>query len=86
MVVSEAVAGTVTMRLEDVTAMQAVEIIAKSKALFVDKIDGVYYVKTAAERTAEPTESDSYPIQLRPRERHGAVGGGAACRAKTRRK
>ncbi|MEP6808680.1 MAG: hypothetical protein ABI992_00420 [Chthoniobacterales bacterium] len=60
MVVSEAVAGTVTMRLEDVTAMQAVEIIAKSKSLFVDKIDGVYYVKTAAERTAEPTESDSY--------------------------
>ena len=60
MVVSEAVAGTVTMRLEDVTAMQAVEIIAKSKSLFVDKIDGVYYIKTAAERTAEPTESDSY--------------------------
>ncbi len=60
MVVSEAVIGTVTMRLEDVTALQAVEIIAKSKSLFVDKIEGVYYVKTAAERTAEPTESDSY--------------------------
>ena len=60
MVVSEAVVGTVTMRLEDVTAMQAVEIIAKSKALFVDKIDGVYYVKTAAERGAEPTEAESY--------------------------
>ncbi len=60
MVVSEAVVGTVTMRLEDVTALQAVEIIAKSKSLFVDKIDGVYYVKTAAERTAEPTEGDSY--------------------------
>lgn len=60
MVVSEAVTGTVTMRLEDVTALQAVDIIAKSKGLFVDKIDSVYYVKTAAERTAEPTESDSY--------------------------
>ncbi|MEP6821928.1 MAG: secretin N-terminal domain-containing protein, partial [Chthoniobacterales bacterium] len=60
MVVSEAVAGTVTMRLENVTALQAVEIIAKSKSLYVDKIDGVYYVKTAAERTAEPTASDSY--------------------------
>lgn len=60
MVVSEAVTGTVTMRLEDVTAMQAVEIIAKSKGLFVDKIDGVYYVKTAAERGAEPTEAESY--------------------------
>lgn len=60
MVVSEAVAGTVTMRLEDVTALQAVAIIVKAKGLFMDKIDNVYYIKTGAERTAEPTESDSY--------------------------
>src|SRR4051812_20785213 len=60
MVVSETVAGTVTMRLEDVTALQAVSIIVKAKGLFLDKIDNVYYIKTAAERTAEPTESDSY--------------------------
>jgi type IV pilus secretin PilQ/predicted competence protein len=50
----------VTMRLEDVTALQAVEIIVKAKGLFIDKIDNVYYVKTPAEKTAEPTESDSY--------------------------
>ncbi|MEP6602613.1 MAG: hypothetical protein ABJB69_01540 [Spartobacteria bacterium] len=60
MVVSEAVVGTVTMRLEDVTAMQSVAIIVKAKGLFMDKIDNVYYIKTAQERTAEPTESDSY--------------------------
>jgi type IV pilus assembly protein PilQ len=60
MVVSEAVTGTVTMRLEDVTALQAVAIIVKAKNLFMDKIDNVYYIKTGAERTAEPTESDSY--------------------------
>ncbi|MEP6937269.1 MAG: hypothetical protein ABI871_04290 [Chthoniobacterales bacterium] len=60
MVVSEAVQGTVTMRLEDVTALQAVAIIVKAKGLFEDKIDDVYYIKTGAERTAEPTESDSY--------------------------
>jgi len=60
MVVSEAVAGTVTMRLEDVTALQAVSIIVKAKGLFLDKIDNVYYIKTGAERTAEPTESDNY--------------------------
>jgi type IV pilus secretin PilQ/predicted competence protein len=60
MVVSEAVTGTVTMRLEDVTALQAVSIIVKAKGLFLDRIDNVYYIKTAAERTAEPTESDSY--------------------------
>ncbi len=60
MVVSEAVVGTVTMRLEDVTALQAVSIIVKAKGLFLDKMENVYYIKTAAERTAEPTESDSY--------------------------
>ncbi len=60
MVVSEAVVGTVTMRLEDVTALQAIAIIVKAKGLFMDHIDNVYYIKTATERTAEPTESDSY--------------------------
>jgi type IV pilus assembly protein PilQ len=60
LVVSETVTGAVTMRLEDVTALQAISIIVKAKGLFMDKIDSVYYIKTAAERTAEPTESDSY--------------------------
>ncbi len=60
MVVSEAVTGTVTMRLEDVTALQAIAIIVKAKSLFMDEIDNVYYIKTGAERTAEPTESDSF--------------------------
>ncbi len=60
MVVSEAVTGTVTMRLEDVTALQAISIIVKAKGLFMDKIENVYYIKTGAERTAEPTEADSY--------------------------
>lgn len=60
MVVSEAVTGTVTMRLEDVTALQAISVIVKAKGLFMDKIETVYYIKTAAERTAEPTESDSF--------------------------
>ncbi len=59
-VVSEAVTGTVTMRLENVSALEAIQIIVKAKSLFMDKIDNVYYIKTAAERTAEPTESDSY--------------------------
>src|SRR5205085_3762917 len=60
MVVSDAVTGTVTMRLEDVTALQAISIIVKAKGLFMDKIENVYYIKTGAEKTAEPTESDSY--------------------------
>src|SRR5207237_3058824 len=60
MVVSDTVTGTVTMRLEDVSALQAISIIVKAKGLFMDKIDNVYYIKTATERTAEPTETDNY--------------------------
>jgi type IV pilus assembly protein PilQ len=60
MVVSDAVTETVTMRLEDVTALQAISIIVKAKGLFMDKIDNIYYIKTAAERTAKPTETDNY--------------------------
>jgi type IV pilus secretin PilQ/predicted competence protein len=60
MVVSDQVTGTVTMRLEDVTALQAIAIIVKAKGLFMDQIDHVYYIKTPTEKTAEPTESDSY--------------------------
>ena len=62
MVVSDQIppGSTVTMRLEDVSALQAIEIIARSKGLFITKIDNVYYVKTAAEREQEPTESGSY--------------------------
>jgi len=60
MVVSDQVTGTVTMRLEDVTALQAIAIIVKAKGLFMDQIDQVYYIKTPAEKTAEPTESDNY--------------------------
>src|SRR6476620_10640211 len=62
MVVSDQIPAntTVTMRLEDVTAIQAIGIIVKAKGLFMDKIDNVYYIKTGAERTSEPTESDNY--------------------------
>src|SRR5437762_3145803 len=60
MVVSDQVTGTVTMRLEDVTALQAIAIIVKAKGLSLDQIDHVYFMKTPAEKTAEPTESDSY--------------------------
>lgn len=56
-VVSQTVTGTVTIRLEDMTALQAISIIVKAKGLFMEKIDNVYYIKTAAERTAKPTAS-----------------------------
>lgn len=59
-IVSDAIVGTINMRLEDVTAMQAIEVICQSKGYDLTQNNGVYYVKTAAERAAEPTQGDSY--------------------------
>lgn len=59
-IVSDAIVGTINMRLEDVTAMQAIEVICQSKGYDLTQTGGVYYVKTAAERAAEPTQGDSY--------------------------
>jgi type IV pilus secretin PilQ/predicted competence protein len=45
----------VTMRLEDKTPLQVINIIVQDKGLFMMEKDGVYYVKTKEEREAEPT-------------------------------
>ena len=63
-VVTEAVAttgGTVSMRLEDKSPREAIEIIVDSKGLIMDEgKNGVYIIKTAAEKAKEPTESGNY--------------------------
>lgn len=59
-VVSPQVQGTVSMRLEDVTALRAIEIICQANGLFLNNVDGIYYIKTAAERAAEPTQADFF--------------------------
>ena len=52
--------STVTIRLEDVTALDAIRIIATSKGLFFNQIENIYYIKDPSERAAEPTDSDFY--------------------------
>ncbi len=52
----------VTMRLEDKTPLEAMKIIVNSKGLFMDVVDGVYYIKTADEKQAEPTESAFFTL------------------------
>lgn len=59
-VVSPAVQGTVNMRLEDVTALRAIEVICQAYGLYFTNVDGIYYVKTMAEKAAEPTQADFY--------------------------
>ena len=62
LVVSEKVVGTVTLRLEDKTPKEAIEVIVASKGLILDEMNGVFFVKTKEERAAEPTESASYTL------------------------
>lgn len=57
-----AAGGTVTMRLEDKSPKEAIEIIAQSKGLIMDEVNGVYFVKTQEEKAKEPTESASFTL------------------------
>ena len=55
-----AAAGAVTMRIEDRTPKEAIDIIVTSKGLVMDELQGVYFIKTQEERAKEPTDSGSY--------------------------
>jgi len=48
--VSDSVKGTITMRLTDLSAMDAIRVICASKQLILNQFDEVYYVMTPAER------------------------------------
>ena len=60
LIVSPLVVGTINMRLEDVTALKAIETICQAQGYDLTDLQGVYYVKTAAEKAAEPTQTDFY--------------------------
>ena len=58
--VSDQITGTISMRLENMTPLEAIKVIVNSKGLDMSQTDNVYYIKTAAEKAKEPTESGSY--------------------------
>jgi len=60
LVISPKVAGTVTLRLENKTPLEAIEIIANSNNLIFEEQKDVYYIKTQEEKAKEPTVSESY--------------------------
>ncbi len=59
-VVSDKVVGAVTMRLENKTPREALEVIVESKGLVMEEHKGVVFIKTVEERLKEPTEPLSY--------------------------
>ncbi len=60
LVVGETIQGTVTMRLENKTAMQAIQIIVQDKGLYLYETDGTFFIKTEAEKKKEPTDAGYY--------------------------
>ena len=60
LIISDKVVGTVTVRLENKTPLEAIDIIANSKNLIFEEQKGVYYIKTQEEKQKEPTVSQNY--------------------------
>ncbi len=59
-VVSDQIAGNINMRLENMTPLDAIKVIVDAKGLDMSQVNNVYFIKTAAEKAKEPTESGSY--------------------------
>ena len=59
-VVSPAVTGTITLRVENKTPAEVLRIICQANGLVMDELEGVTYVKTQAEKQKEPTDSLQY--------------------------
>ncbi len=59
-VVSPAVTGPITLRVENKTPAEVMRIICQANGLIIDEMEGVSYVKTQAEKQKEPTESLQY--------------------------
>ena len=59
-VVSPAVTGVITLRVENKSPAEVMRIICQANGLIIDDMEGVMYVKTQAEKQKEPTESRQY--------------------------
>jgi type IV pilus secretin PilQ/predicted competence protein len=59
-VVSPAVTGQITLRVENKTPAEVLRIICQANGLVMDELEGVIYVKTQAEKQKEPTDSMQY--------------------------
>jgi len=59
-VVSPSVTGQITLRVENQTPAQVMQIICQSNGLVMDDLNNVLYIKTQAEKQKEPTEPRQY--------------------------
>ncbi len=59
-VVSAAVTGPITLRMEGKTPKEVIEVICDANGLTIDERNGVFYIKTQAEKAKEPALSFQY--------------------------
>jgi len=58
--VSDQINGTINMRVENLTPLEAIKVIVDAKGLDMSQVNNVYFIKTTAEKAKEPTESGSF--------------------------
>lgn len=61
-VVSPQVTGPITLRVQNKTPKEVITIVCRANGLIMDELDNVTYIKTAAEKQKEPTESYQYTL------------------------
>ncbi len=59
-VVSPQIVGPITLRVEGQTPREVIDVICQANGYVIDELKGVFYIKTQAERSKEPTESQQY--------------------------
>jgi len=59
-VVSPAVTGQITLRVENKSPAEVIRIICQANGLIMDEMESVVYIKTVAEKQKEPTDSLQY--------------------------
>jgi len=59
-VVSAQVTGPITLRMENKTPREVIEVICNMNGLVMDQLNDVYYIKTTAEKQKEPALSFQY--------------------------
>ena len=62
--VHEEVNGTVTMRLEDKTVREVIDVLVQANSLVMDEVRGVYYVRSAASVIKQAAERTAHPAKL----------------------
>ncbi len=72
-VVSPQIVGPITLRVEGKTPREVIDVVCQANGYVIDELKGVFYIKTQAERSKEPTESQQYTFSYASAEKMVAL-------------